>query len=169
MGPAAPVDRLSDREQVEEQIGGLKGSSYRITSPHDPDYNCVSWALGDTARRWSPGLGPRDHWPEDLQAWPSITVFVKLFERYGYARCESAEFEPGVEKVAIFVNSLGEPTHMARQMQGGKWTSKLGDSVDIEHDELDAVACKLLGWVEVVMSRHNPDAEPERPVGLILP
>ncbi|HET7445254.1 MAG TPA: hypothetical protein VFJ57_11395 [Solirubrobacterales bacterium] len=154
---------MSQQRRVEEQIPSLAGAAYRITSPADPDYNCVSWALRDTARWWSPGLDRRNHWPDDVPAWPSLTAFVELFERDGYKRCGNPDLEEGVEKIAIFANAIGEPAHVARQLKGGKWTSKLGSGVDIEHDELDAVACGLLGRVKVIMCRDNPDIEAERP------
>jgi hypothetical protein len=160
---------LSLRDRVEEQIPGLAGASYRITSPPDPDYNCVAWGLRDSRHWWSPGPDSKNHWPEDVPAWPSLTAFEELFQREGYARCENRDPEDDVEKIAIFTYESGEPTHVARQLRGGKWTSKLGAGVDIEHDELDAVACGLLGGVEVIMHRPNPDVEAERPPLTVVP
>jgi hypothetical protein len=49
-------------------------------------------------------------------------------------------------------------THAARQLPGGKWTSKLGKAEDIEHDITDAVAGGVHGEVVVIMRR------PSRPV-----
>lgn len=153
---------MTVQERIEAQIPGLKRAAYRITSPEDPDYNCVAWGLRDTGRWWSPGPDQRNHWPRDVPAWPSLTAFVELFEREGYERCEADGYEEGVEKIAIFTYPSEEPTHIARQLKGGKWTSKLGADVDIEHDELRAVSCGLLGEVAVLMQRPN-DPEPERP------
>ncbi len=47
--------------------------------------------------------------------------------------CEQSEFEQGFEKIAIYVNNMGKPTHAARQLPSGYWTSKLGRWIDIEH------------------------------------
>jgi hypothetical protein len=168
MGAYPRVSRLSFRKQVEEQIPGLQKSGYRITSPPDPDYNCVAWGLRDPSRWWSPGPDKRNHWPDDVPAWPSLTAFVELFERKGYEVCEGDRYEEGIEKIAIFTYASGEPTHVARQLKEGKWTSKLGGSVDIEHDDLRAVSCGLLGDVAVVMRRPNEDIEARRRT-LILP
>lgn len=101
-----------------------------------------------------------------MPAWPSLTAFVELFERQRYERCEDDTYETGFEKIAIFTYPSGEPTHVARQLANGKWTSKLGGSVDIEHDELRAVSCGLFGDVAVLMRRKNTP-ELERPT-LIL-
>ena len=58
------------------------------------------------------------------------------FSRNGYQPCQSDQLEPGYEKVAIYVDSTGTPTHMARQLSSGTWTSKLGRHEDIEHTTL---------------------------------
>jgi hypothetical protein len=42
----------------------------------------------------------------------------------------------------------GEPTHAARQLPNGKWTSKLGRWQDIEY-ELDGLVGKMYGTVTV--------------------
>jgi hypothetical protein len=36
--------------------------------------------------------------------------------------------------IAFFVDGDGQLAHAARQLQSGRWTSKLGDLEDIEHD-----------------------------------
>ena len=53
--------------------------------------------------------------------------------------------------MAVFV-AEGLPTHMARQLASGQWTSKLGKSVDIEH-ELHALAGERYGEVVRVLAR----------------
>lgn len=153
---------MTIQERIEAQIPGLQGAAYRITSPEDPDYNCVAWGLRDTTRWWSPDPSTTNHWPKDVPAWPSLAAFVEVFEREGYERCEDDVYVDHVEKIAIFAYPSEEPAHVARQLKGGKWTSKLGVSVDIEHNDLNAVACGLYGSVAVLMQRsHEP--EPERP------
>jgi hypothetical protein len=44
--------------------------------------------------------------------------------------------ETGFEKIALFANADGTPTHLARQITNGRWSSKLGTLQDIEHDLL---------------------------------
>ena len=46
----------------------------------------------------------------------------------------------------------GVPTHAARQMPSGRWTSKLGFREDIEHD-LHAVSGDLYGTVVLLLKR----------------
>jgi hypothetical protein len=63
-------------------------------------------------------------------------------------------FEEGYEKVALFA-LLGAPKHAARQVPGGRWTSKLGEREDIEH-ELHALTGQVYGSVARVLKRTPP-------------
>jgi hypothetical protein len=57
--------------------------------------------------------------------------------------------------VAFYGNNLLY-THAARQLSGGKWTSKLGKAEDIEHDTPDVVSGGLYGEVVAIMRRPSP-------------
>jgi hypothetical protein len=59
--------------------------------------------------------------------------------------------EPGLEKIAIFAKG-GRPTHAARQLGSGRWTSKLGRAEDIEHD-LRALEGEAYGAVAFFLQR----------------
>jgi hypothetical protein len=63
--------------------------------------------------------------------------------------------ETGWEKVALFAHEDGTPTHAARQLASGRWTSKLGELEDIEH-ELEAVEGAAYGSVVVYLKRLRP-------------
>ena len=54
--------------------------------------------------------------------------------------CQDAEVINGIEKIAIYADAFGDFTHAARQLRDGRWTSKLGDLDDIEHESLEEVA-----------------------------
>ncbi len=137
-------------------LPGLRGKDWQITSPPDSRYNCIAWAAGDQSQWWWPAaplLGY--YWPEGVDRVETLTAFVALFTLLGYSPCESAEFEPAQEKVAIFADPTGIPTHAARQLPGGRWTSKLGNMADIEHD-LQDVSGDLYGSVAQLMRRPRP-------------
>jgi hypothetical protein len=57
------------------------------------------------------------------------------------------------------VNPLGKPTHVAGQLVTGRWTSKLGESEDIEHGLRDLEG-DVYGVVVLVMQRPLPIASP---------
>jgi hypothetical protein len=40
--------------------------------------------------------------------------------------------EIGIEKIALYLKN-GAPSHAARQLPDGKWSSKLGEADDITH------------------------------------
>jgi hypothetical protein len=145
---------VSDRAAVEDQIPRLAEAKYQITSPRDPNYNCFAWAAGDSARVWSPSLiGSGIYWPPGIPALPTLSGTIAAYVRVGFETCDSAELEEGLEKIAIFTDSTGEPRHAARQLPTGAWTSKLGSHVDIEHSDVTAVGGLMYGEPTVFMSR----------------
>jgi hypothetical protein len=44
-------------------------------------------------------------------------------------------------------------THAARQLDNGKWTSKLGQLEDIEHESLEALSGAVYGSVVQVLKK----------------
>lgn len=145
---------MPERAAVESQIPRLTDSEYRITSPRDVRYNCFAWAAGDAEHVWSPSMiGSGVYWPPGIAALPSITGVVTAYEACGFERCTSAGLEDGFEKLVVFTDATGEPTHAARQLSSGAWTSKLGDHVDIEHNDVAAVGGGMYGEPSVFMRR----------------
>ncbi len=102
------------------------------TSPIDPFNNCIAWAAGDDRRWWQPDPPDDGYWPQNLPNEPTVAAFEALFGQLGYASCQTDELEDGFEKIAIYAKE-GEVTHTARQLPNGRWTSKLGQNIDIEH------------------------------------
>lgn len=110
-------------------VKGLEHSTFELTSPRTEEYNCIAWAAGDTERWWWPQGG---FWPVGVAARETVPAFEAAYESLGYVVCEGGELEPGYEKVAIFEID-GTPTHAARQLVDGSWTSKLGALEDVQH------------------------------------
>jgi hypothetical protein len=69
-----------------------------------------------------------------------------------YQLCESRNPEADFEKVAIYVDEDEIPTHMARQLSSGDWTSKCGDLEDIIHT-LEGLEGSAYGKVSCIMKR----------------
>lgn len=129
----------------------LTPGNHRVTSPATPDYNCVAWSAGDTERWWWPGA----YWPINIPPGDyGIGVLEQAMNALGYEDCGTLDLrpEPGFEKIALYGNSFLF-THAARQLPTGKWTSKLGKMVDIEHDTPDDVAGSDYGEVVEIMKR----------------
>lgn len=123
---------------LESIFNNLRNSKYKITSPRSKNYNCISWAADETYRLWWPVGGA--YWPPNVTREETLESFVQAFRTLGYRPCDNELVEKGFEKVAIYVDFTGTPTHMARQLNSGKWTSKIGALEDIEHDTLQGLA-----------------------------
>jgi hypothetical protein len=86
----------------------------------------------------------------------AVESWIQVFEIHGYKRCKSRALEKGFEKVAIFLGVDGEPSHVARQMESGLWTSKLGyRGKDIIHRRLESLEGDSYGSVAQVMKRRG--------------
>jgi hypothetical protein len=138
---------------IEDFCPGLRGRAYQVTGSPDADYNCIAWAAGVTDTWWSPtGRRQQSHWPAGVPRQETVTAVQAAFASLGYAVCDHAELEPGHEKVALFHNPARRRVHAARQLQNGRWTSKLGILERIEHALRD-LECASYGAVVLVMKR----------------
>ncbi len=131
---------------LEEFFPGLRNTPYRETSPQDPRYNCIAWAAGDAYTWWEPDQFGQYTWPPGTRREYTLAAYAAAYAQLGYDSCDSPVREPGVEKVAIFVDTKGIPTHAARQLPSGRWTSKLGRNVDVEHELSARRARSTAAW-----------------------
>ena len=133
----------------------LRDGNWRVSSSIDDRYNCIALAANVTADWWWPVGAERTYWPEGVSRVVTLEAFREAFATLGYVVCASDEFEPGVEKIALFAGDQGTPRHAARQLASGRWTSKLGKMEDIEHSLRDLEGT-VYGSVVLVMKRPLP-------------
>ena len=162
---------------LERGFPKLAAAGYEKTSdstgpPHFlGSYNCIAWVVGDTRHGF--------WWPNEYGYWPwwirrevTVECFMKTFRSLGYWVCPSSSKEFLFDKVALYAIHRShnptpvpvlqgnfrdwEPTHMARQLRDGSWTSKCGGNEDITHFTLDAL--ESYGW------RYGAGDEYGRPI-----
>ena len=126
---------------------GLAQAPFDLTSPETLHYNCIAWAAGIDAEYWWPGSR---HWPIKGKA-VTRKSFVKAFGVLGYSECENSDLENDFDKIALYELG-GAPTHASRQMDDGRWTSKLGGLQDISHT-LEALKGDKYGEPVVFLKR----------------
>src|SRR5437773_12363842 len=118
-------------------FANLRRGSFRKTSDDTDEYNCIAYAYGLTDRTMWPAMRRDGYWwPSGIPNRNRIPSFVALFASIGYEECDGPALERGFEKVAIYARGTS-PTHAARQLTSGRWTSKLGEDIDIQHDNPD--------------------------------
>jgi hypothetical protein len=122
-----------------------------ITSPDTGNYNCIAWALDETALNYWPSPDAFFAWNPRLAREETVEAFILFFKGYGYEVCENGRLEKGYQKIALFAKD-GLPTHTARQLTGKKWTSKLGILEDVRHT-LNAISGGIYGEVVVFMKK----------------
>jgi hypothetical protein len=141
--------------ELETAFPGLAADGYEITSPKSPKYNCISWAAGDTDKKWDctglPLVGY--YWPPGAKIGEQIDALITVFQILGYESCADGLPEEGFEKLALYGDESGEWTHAAKQTADGRWTSKLGDAEDITHSTPQGVEGVLYGQVRHYLKR----------------
>ena len=151
-------------QRLKKVFENLNEGDFEITSPFDPKYNCIAHAAADTEKWWwaidTKIAGNDVFWFNDIPKQATLENFILAFEKLGYEICESTALEKEFEKVAVYISSkadfyspAGTPTHMARQLADGRWTSKLGQDVDITHNSLQNIEGNLYGFVKQILKR----------------
>jgi hypothetical protein len=141
----------SPEEELETAFPHLRAAGYRITGPATSAFNCIAWAAGETDGWWQADLAD-GYWPEGIPRDGSVQSLVALFQALGYQFCDAPQLEDGFEKVAIYAKGDAY-THAARLLEDGRWTSKLGRGLRIEHDTLDGLTGVEYGAVAQILKR----------------
>jgi hypothetical protein len=115
-------------------------------------YNCFAWAAQDNTRCWVPDPWFQYYWPDNVPRTPSIPAFLLAYGTLGYEKCDNGDLEYKVEKIAIY-SLQGVPTHVARQLPNGNWTTKFGGFEDVEHINLDCLTGPKYGETLDFMKR----------------
>jgi hypothetical protein len=124
-------------------------------SKFDTLYNCIAWAASDTLNWWwpdDPDIGD-GYWPDGVPRELTIPAFLAAFQTVGYKECDDGDLEKGFEKIALYADKSSEPTHAARQLSDGRWTSKFGDYEDVRHINLACLEGPFYGKVVAFMKR----------------
>lgn len=154
---------------AERFIPALQEAEYEPQSPRNKGYNCFAWAARDSARCWDPpGLADWTYWPDGVPTWESLENYRRAFATVGFEDCDTGDLEKGFEKVAIFVDAENVPIHAARQLPNGRWTSKLGKGIDIEHDFEALEGDPAIGNLGCFMQRPSPGPPPDPPGPLLV-
>ena len=141
-------------QELERAFPSLLHEGYTLTSPYNPLYNCIAWAAEVNHQWWQPDPLGQYFWPQGVERVSTAAAYIKAYSTIGYAICTTAEYEEGFEKIAIFTNTLGTPTHAARQIAPEVWTSKLGKAHDISHT-LAGLVGQIYGEPTIFLKRKK--------------
>lgn len=128
---------------------------YTITSPETLNYNCIAWGANVDTAWWWPDSQNQAYWPPGVARVETVSAFKQAYRTVGFVNCSDGNLVEGTEKIAVYVNSRNVPTHAARQLPSGEWTSKLGRCHDITHT-LAGLEDNFYGSVGFFMQRRTP-------------
>lgn len=64
-----------------------------------------------------------------------MEAFEDCLKASHWERTEDRSVQPDLKKIALYASVVdGQPTHAARQLATGAWTSKLGEELDLTHE-----------------------------------
>jgi hypothetical protein len=118
-------------------------------------YNCFAWASASNLERWEPDPFFQYYWPDGVPRVQTLDAYTEAYITVGFEVCADASLEEGVEKICIYTLH-GEPTHAARQLENGNWTTKFGDFEDVEHIDLACIQGPVYGITNRYMKRDRP-------------
>lgn len=132
----------------------LTPDNHKVIRPADPRYNCIAWAAGDDRRWWQPT--GRLYWPPGVPRELTLDAYREAFAAAGYEDCDDGELEDACEKIVLYRDTARNvPTHAARQLPNGEWTSKMGQSVAITHSSPQDLVGPVYGHPVQYMRRKR--------------
>jgi hypothetical protein len=151
---------MRDCSWVPNVFENISPQDFDCKSDRDIKYNCIAWAVGKTNKFWWPLDEPPYWWPDGLPKAlldeETVAHFVEAFATEGYRPCRNGRVSRRYEKIVLFVASDGKPTHAARLLPTGVWTSKLGEDEDIEHKTLECIEGNLYGRAKLFFKKKIP-------------
>jgi hypothetical protein len=140
----------------QQDYPNLNAANHRdIIGTPDDRYNCVAWAAGIDNEWWEPAPGKT--WPGNAPrglAGHKVAALMLVFASVGFVECNDGSLEEGIEKIAIYADG-DEWMHAARQLESGKWMSKMGENEQIEHDTPEDLVGPAFGQVAAFMKRKR--------------
>lgn len=140
--------------RIETYFPNLNENNYDVTSPQTASYNCIAWAAGEDGRKWWPDQFRIGYWPTGVSREETLDSFIAAYKTLGYRHADDGSLEDGYEKIVIYVKAMStEPTHAAKQLSNGTWSSKLGDDHDIMHQTPELLNGRVYGVPTKYMKR----------------
>lgn len=120
------IRQMETHARLKGIFENLVDGSYNLTSPFDPNYNCIAHAANESHRWWWPVGVPNakndTYWPSGVRRKESLEYFIQAFTALGYEVCQSEEL----------------------------------NDVDISHKTLRSIEGKCYGKVKQILRREIP-------------
>jgi hypothetical protein len=153
---------MRDCSWLPKVFNGIKADDFTCQSDRDIRYNCIAWAAGKQDKFWWPYDEPGYWWPDGLPKQDvneeTVDHFIHAFATVDYKVCRNGKLSRRYEKIALYVDANDRPTHAARLLPSGVWSSKLGEDEDIEHKTLECLGGGY-GRVKVFLKRRYPKCQ----------
>lgn len=116
-----------------------------VTADATPEYNCISWTVGET-HQW--------FWPPEMH--PDVSeneAFDRFYDSYGFKPSETGEVARWRNDEGLTHGCVSGPEH------GPRWESKCGAALRIQHD-LNELESDIYGHVDGFYAKKEGGAPP---------
>jgi hypothetical protein len=97
----------------------------------------MAWAVDDVRQWWEYGatlFGVPTFWPNGYPPGETVADVSNVLQGvFRYTPTIDRRARLGIERVAIYGHADLSFAHIARQLESGRWSSKLGELYDLEH------------------------------------
>lgn len=131
-----------NEHRIQKNFPNLGPDKFAYTSLKTEDYNCMAWAVENT-EDWIQFDGGYDC---------KIETYINYFSSLGFTITEDVSYTNGIIKICLYAEN-NEFRHVARQLPNGRWTSKMGDWEDIEHETPDVLIGNFYGSKLIFMEK----------------
>ncbi|MFM7906455.1 MAG: hypothetical protein ACKPA9_15240, partial [Microcystis sp.] len=105
---------------------------------------------------WFPDGFETEYWPAGIPRENTLSAFIDAYMTEHFEVCPigdpNLEFSPNgffVEKIAIYTID-GRPSHACRQLNSGRWTSKIGVREDVRHEFVEHFIVEIEGIPDIL-------------------
>jgi hypothetical protein len=138
------------RSDVDADFPSLIGLAFEL-SDEDFNYNCLAYALGDTANWWEPPMAPGQYWPPGFSNDVTVATVEKIIRLHGFTREVEAGVDPETDAIAIFSKGTNW-THFSKYHKGRR-ASKLGEGHDVSDVHPQHLEGRLYGTGAKILAR----------------
>jgi hypothetical protein len=137
-------------DRLEAAFPSLRGKAITL-SAEDFGHNCLAYALGDLGNWWEPPAGGGNYWPPGFSPDITLKTVESIIRTHGFTvECATTD-TPNSDAIAIY-GEHDDWTHFAK-FENGIWSSKLGQSHDVERIELSDLEIPEYGRCVKILCR----------------
>lgn len=135
-------------------------TSFSLTSPCTPIYNCIAWAMGFTDRWVDHYAAPGHWWPNGVIKNDTCQALITAFITLGFEQTDDYNYDSKYDKVVLYGHK-GKWRHASKILEDNTEHSKFGEYWDGTHS-FDIFQDEVYGAPYACMQRPINSFDPNK-------